>query len=232
MPENHEQNELRRVLILDFDGVVVDTEWLHFESWQKALDEILGAQLLGGHEQIVGRTLDELYEDWTTSGLVSAGTLSPEVKQRLLARKTDLFFEIGAKRLCPIPGVADLVRRAQTTGWYAAIASRGRRIRLLKTLELARVPAVFELVLSSSDIVDPASDRKIHARAAHMLCSDPAHCVVVEDSTAGIADALASGIGFVVGFTSSASREELYAAGAHHVVDSLDDVPLPSPFPS
>jgi beta-phosphoglucomutase len=219
----------RRVLILDFDGVVVDTEWVHFESWNAAFAEILDVQLPGDYTQIVGLTLDELHRMWTASGVISAATLDSRMKERLLARKTELFFEIGADRLTPIPGIGDLVHRAQALGWYAAIASRGRRMRLLRTLELAHVPAVFELVLGSADIVDAATDRKVHARAAEMLGADPADCMVIEDSAAGIADACASGIGWVVGLTTSAGRAELYGSGADQVVESLDDVDIPPP---
>ncbi len=220
----------RRVLILDFDGVVVDTERVHFESWNAALDEALGVRLAGDHRQIVGRTLDELYAEWTGSGLISSETLDEAMKRRLLARKTELFFEIGAMTLVPVPGVAELVRRAQALGWYTAIASRGRRIRLLKTLEMARVPAVFELILTAVDIVDPVTDRKIHSRAAEMLGAEPADCIVIEDSAAGVSDACDSGIGWVIGLTTSVEAADLYDAGADDVVDSLHSVSLPPPL--
>jgi beta-phosphoglucomutase len=219
----------RRVLILDFDGVVVDTERVHFESWKAALAETVGAHLSGDYRQIVGLTLDELYAMWIAEGVVRADTLNSETKDLLLARKTDYFFEIGADQLAPVAGVADLVRRAQDAGWYVAIASRGRRIRLLRTLEIARVPAIFELVLCSEDIVDPATDRKVHSRAAHALGAEPEDCVVVEDSTAGVLDARDSGAGWVVGLTTSVDAEELYAAGADVVVDSLAQIILPPP---
>ena len=229
MRDNENGASPRRVLILDFDGVVVDTERVHFESWKGALNEILGANLGGDYRQIVGLTLDELYEMWIADGSIRPESLDAAAKSRLLARKTELFFEIGAKELAPVAGVADLVQRAQQLGWYAAIASRGRRLRLLKTLEMMQIPAVFELVLCSDDIVDPTTDRKIHSRAAHALGARAQDCLVVEDSAAGIADATASGAGWVVGLTTSAPAVELYEAGADDVVDSLLDVVLPPP---
>lgn len=229
MPADDNGGMPRRVLIFDFDGVVVDTECVHFESWNAALHETLGVRLNGDYTQIVGRTLDELYETWTSSGIIPVEALDEPMKQRLLARKTDLFFEIGVERLTPVAGVAELVQRAQAQGWYTAIASRGRRLRLLRTLQIARLPAVFELVLGSDVIVNPTSDRKVHSRAARMFDADPADCVVIEDSAAGVADACASGIGWVIGLTTSASPEELYRWGADQVVSSLDQVMLPPP---
>ncbi len=216
--------ETRRVLILDFDGVVVHTEEVHFESWRAAYRQVLGVDLPGDYEQIVGLTLDELFALWEPF----VGTpLAAEEQQRLLAAKTDHFFSLGAGRFAPMPGIGELVQGAQQQGWYAAIASRGRRLRLLKTLELAQAPAIFELILCLEDLVDLRSDRKVHARAAYALGADPAACVVVEDSPAGIADALACGIGWVIGLTSSFRADALRQAGAHQVVERLLDVRLP-----
>ena len=219
----------RRVLILDFDGVVVDTERVHFESWKAALAETVGASLSGDYRQIVGLSLDELYAMWIDKGVVQPEMLDSATKDLLLARKTDFFFEIGADQLTPVAGAAELVRRAQDQGWYVAIASRGRRIRLLRTLEIARVPAIFELVLCSEDIVDRTTDRKVHSRAAHALGAEPEDCVVVEDSLAGVVDARDSGTGWVVGLTTSSSAPDLYAAGADEVVESLNEITLPPP---
>ena len=216
--------EPRRVLILDFDGVVVNTEEVHFESWREAFRQLLGVHLPGDYTQVVGLTLDELFDMWRPAARVP---LTSDMQRRLLAAKTDLFFSIGAGRLKPLPGVADLVRGAQQQGWYAAIASRGRRLRLLKTLELAQLPAIFELILCLEDVVDPQSDRKIHSRAAVALNADPAACVVIEDSPSGIADALDSGIGWVIGLTTSFDAGALRAAGAHEAVSRLSDVRLP-----
>lgn len=214
----------RRVLILDFDGVVVSTEEVHFESWREAYRQVLGVHLPGDYSQVVGLSLNDLFAMWQP--LVGT-TVDAEMRQRLLAAKTELFFNIGEGRLKPIPGVAELVRGAQEQGWYAAIASRGRRLRLLKTLELARVPAVFELILALEDAVDPRTDRKVHARAAWTLGAEPAACVVVEDSISGIVDALDSGIGRVIGLTTTFDGDALRRAGAHEVVQRLQDVHLP-----
>jgi len=217
----------RRGLILDFDGVVVDTEQIHFESWNEAFNQLLGIRIAGAHTQIVGLTLDQIYQTWCAAGMISSTELTATMKQQLLARKTEWFFALGAGRLTPMPGLVELVRKARECGWYVTIASRARRIRLLKTLELARTPVAFDLVLGSEDVVDAKSDRKIHARAARVFGINPTRCVVIEDSASGVADACASAIGWVIGLTTSLDHATLRKAGAHEVVDHLDAVRLP-----
>jgi len=132
----------RRALILDFDGVLVDTEPVHFESWNQAFGELLGIRRLeGDYRQLVGLRLDEIFQLWTAGNGEIAVELHAEVKSKLLARKTELFFSIGATCLSPMPGSIDLLRRAHAHGWYTMVASRGKRLRLHRTLDLIQMCA-------------------------------------------------------------------------------------------
>jgi beta-phosphoglucomutase-like phosphatase (HAD superfamily) len=215
----------RRALILDCDGVLVDTEPVHFECWNQAFDELLGLRVAGDYKQLVGLTLDEIYRLWAGSQ-----TLTDDARARVLARKTDLFYTAGQGRLVPLPGSLNLIQRARSLGWYVALVSRAYRLRLHRTLEMAGMPAAFDAVLGYEDAVDPATDRKNHARAARLFGIEPANSVVVEDSVSGVHDALACGIGRVIGLTTSLSAAALREAGAHEVVDHLDEIQIePTP---
>lgn len=223
---NEPIESVKQALLLDFDGVVVATERLHFESWNAAFAELLGIRITGSHKQLIGLTLTEIYDLWCQAANGRPLSLTPEMEQRLLARKTELFFSLGEGRLQPLPGVVGLVHRARALGWYVMIVSRSRRIRLLRTLEMAGLPAIFDLVMGCEDAVEPTTDRKEHARAAAPFGIDPACCVVVEDSATGVWNARACGIGTVIGLTTSLDRATLLAAGAHLVVDYLAEVQL------
>ena len=226
MPQVDAQPQ-RRMLILDFDGVIVETERVHFDSWNAAFQELFGVAMAGEHGQIVGLSLDQLYAMWQEQGLLPASALTDDLKRELLARKTAHFYAIGAERLEPMAGIEALVGAARGRGWYVAVASRSRRLRLLRTLELVGLTTPFDLILGTEDCVDAAADRKEHVRAARIFGIDPRVCVVVEDSASGVAEACASGIGHVIGLTTSLDRGLLLNAGAHKVVDSLDEVILP-----
>jgi beta-phosphoglucomutase-like phosphatase (HAD superfamily) len=215
----------RRALILDCDGVLVDTEPVHFECWNQAFHELLGLRVPGDHTQLVGLTLDEIYRLWAGSE-----ALTDDARARVLARKTELFYTVGQGRLVPIPGSLELIQRARSLGWYVALVSRAYRLRLHRTLEMAGMPAAFDAVLGYEDAVDPTTDRKNHARAAVMFGIEPANSLVVEDSVSGVRDALACGIGRVIGLTTSLSAAALWEAGAHEVVSHLDAIHIgPTP---
>ncbi|MBV7327606.1 HAD family phosphatase [Chloroflexi bacterium TSY] len=219
----------KRALILDFDGVVVDTEKLHFDCWNLAFDELLGLQLEGSHQQLVGLSLDAIYQRWLQLGKLQDGsqvppTLSASMQEQLLERKTELYFELGQNLLEPMPGLTPLIRHVQSLGWYVTIASRSRRMRLLRTIEMVGLPPLFDLIMGYEDVADLQTDRKVHTRTITCFGIEPAACVVIEDSVSGIQDALNCGVGFVVGLTTSLIRKTLFTAGAHAVIDHLDEV--------
>ncbi len=216
----------RCVLILDFDGVLADTEPIQFDCWNQAFHELLGIQIEGSYTQLVGLSLDAIFRLWLRSSVGAVDDLSDSMKQLLLARKNALFLE-QAGQLRPMPGSLDLIRRAHEHGWYVAIASRSQRLKLLRVLDLIGMPALFDLILAGEDVIDRSTNRKQHSRAAHLLNSDPQRCVVVEDSASGVADALACGIGHVIGLVHALSEAELRAAGAHETVTHLGAVRLP-----
>ena len=216
----------KRMLILDFDGVIVDTELVHFESWNAAFEESFGVMMSGDHRQIIGLSLDQFFDKLAQENVLSVEALTDEQKRNLLERKTLFFYEIGAQRLEAMPGIDNLIEDARKLGWYVAVASRSRRLRLLRTLTLVGLATPFDLILATEDVVNEEVDRKEHARAAHVFGIDPAICIVIEDSPSGVDDAILSGIGHVIGLTTSFDRKALLAAGAHDVVDSLRDVVL------
>jgi len=213
-------DSVKRALILDFDGVVVDTEQLNYDTWNLAFDEIMGIHIETGRHALVGLTLDEIYKLWTPDDL------SEQMKTTLLERKTVLYFEGGKTRLSPVPGCVELVRRAHALGWYSAIVSRSRRLRVLGTLDLVRIPALFDVVMGFEDGIDHTVDRKDHARAARLFGIDPLQSIVIEDSPSGIADAVWSGIGTVIGITTTLASEPLLKAGAHRIINHFDELIL------
>ncbi len=211
---------MKSMLILDFDGVLVDSEPVNFASWDEAFFQVLGVRLDDPRKWRVGLSLSGIYELW------SQVEASDEKKMELLALKRKLFFSMGAEGLKLMPGSVELIRKAHSLGWYVAVASRATRNRVHQTFEIVGMPAFFDLVLGGEDCIHPETDRKDHAKAARLFGIDPAVCVVIEDSASGVMDARAGGIGRVIGLTSSLDAETLRAAGAHEVVASLGAIKL------
>jgi len=80
-------------------------------------------------------------------------------------------------------------------------------------------------IFSTSDVErgKPHPDIYLHA-ARTMGVSDPARCIVVEDSPIGVTGAVAAGMR-VFGFAELMPAERLHEAGAHHVFNRMHDLP-------
>jgi HAD superfamily hydrolase (TIGR01509 family) len=107
-----------------------------------------------------------------------------------------------------------------------AVASSSPVERIRTSLEVTGLLGFFsERLYSASDVLrgKPAPDLFLHAAASQKV--DPADCIVVEDSAAGVAAAVAAGmkpIGFVGGsHLAGRLARELVAVGARAVIADL-----------
>ncbi len=221
---------LLRAIIFDFNGVIADDETTHFLAFQQALAE-----------DGLALTKDEYYgtylgmdERTCTAALVQAATgrHDPVREQRIAERKAALFSSLTAAHKPPLfPGIADFVQRAATR-YRLAIASGGRRQQIELALRGTPIEKIFAVLVAAEDAPagkpDPAMYRlalaRINAMEPHPHpVIQPAECLVVEDSLAGIQSALSAGMK-VVGLATTYSPDQLKAA--HLVLPSLEGVSL------
>jgi beta-phosphoglucomutase-like phosphatase (HAD superfamily) len=134
--------------------------------------------------------------------------------------------EAFATQLTPVPGIVEalgVISAAEGIG--TCVASSGGHDKIRLTLGLTGLIAQFSgRIFSAEDVAHgkPAPDLFLHAAAA-MGCP-PRRCVVVEDSPAGVAGALAAGMK-VVGYAGGVTpRRELEEAGVV-VIDDMADLP-------
>jgi beta-phosphoglucomutase len=208
-----------RAAVFDFDGVLVDSEPLHYRSLRDALrpegveiseEEYLQVYLAYDDREAIRLALERHGED-----------PAPARRERIEARKVDIF----ARMIPEIPvfdGARDLVR-ALEQDMPLAIASGARHDEVDAILRGVGLRDAFQAIVGAEDAErtkpDPApyveAARRLAARTAGLA---PEECVAFEDSMPGIASALGAGMK-VVGVAHSYPAERLRAA--HRVVDSL-----------
>jgi beta-phosphoglucomutase len=208
-----------RAAIFDFDGVIVDSEPLHYRSLRDALrpegveiseQEYLRIYLAYDDREAIRLALEHHGE-----------SADPARVDRIEARKIDRF----ARLIPEIPvfeGARDLVRALEEE-MPLAIASGGRHDEVDAILRGVGLRDAFEAIVGVEDAERTKPDPAPYLEAARRLAARtpglaPADCVAFEDSMPGIASALGAGLK-VVGVTHSYPAEKLRAA--HRVVDSL-----------
>ncbi len=114
-----------------------------------------------------------------------------------------------------------LIRTLKRDGFKVAIASSSdkRKVRFNVGL-VGACENDLDAMLSGTDILHQKPDPEIFLKAAEKTNSDPAQCVVMEDSIAGVQAAKAAGMKCIA-VTTSFSKAELILAGADYVTDDL-----------
>lgn len=210
-------------VVFDFDGVLVDTEPLHFE----ALREVLRSQGLDcAWEEYLSRYIGCDDRDAFREAYRAAGkTLSEQELARQVAHKADVFERLLREAAWrPYPGAVELVR--ELAGQVPlALCSGALRRDVAPILERVGLAGAFDVVVTADDVArskpDPESYRKAHAglvAAYPGRALPPERVVAIEDTPFGIEAARRAGL-LVLAVTHTHPAAALH--GAWRVVDSL-----------
>ena len=204
-----------RAIIFDFDGVIADTEPLHFQGLRRTLAEI-------------GITLTEpdYYEHYL--GFDDRGcivealrvnripTTEPTV-QDLMRKKAEAYLASIRDHLVIFPGVREFVEAA-ASAYPIAIASGALRPEIELILEQAGIRKAFLHITSAEDVTRSKPDPEpfLHALAGlnnQQIDSPltPDACLVIEDSLPGIRAAKAAGMK-VLAVTNTHTMQDLHEA--------------------
>jgi HAD superfamily hydrolase (TIGR01509 family) len=206
------------VVIFDCNGVLVDSEPIANAVLANAFTEVgvaLTSEILA--REFHGRRLSDIC---STVEAASKRQLPPDFARTVAGA---IIERLGAE-LRAVPHAAHALR------WIRgpkAVASSSPIERIRLSLEATDLLGFFEKErLFSADLVakgKPAPD--LFVLAAEKLQANPAECIVVEDSAAGVAAAHAAGmkpIGFVGRSRAEGSMvDDLEAAGARTVIADL-----------
>ncbi|WP_225755044.1 HAD family hydrolase [Actinotalea sp. Marseille-Q4924] len=212
-------------VLLDIDGTLVDSNYLHVHAWVQAFAEV-----------------DRPVDAWRVhraigmgSSLLLAALLGDAVHElgdRAKKRHTEHYAEL-AELQRPFPGARELVR---------AIADRGARTVLATSAgpeELERLLAVLDVedaltgVTSAKDVEEAKPDPDLVLTALEVADVAPGRAVLVGDTVWDVQAAERAGVRRVGVLSGGVSEAELRDAGAVAVyrdvaalLDDLDDSPL------
>jgi beta-phosphoglucomutase len=210
-------------VIFDFDGVIVDTEPLHYEAFQRVLEPLgLGFSWAQYVETFMGfDDRDAFIEAFKTNGTcLSATTL-----QSFINRKANLFQDIIRDGISAYPGVVDLIRGIRAGRTPLAICSGALHSDIAPILETLAIADCFDLIVTAEDVArskpDPECYCLAHARLNELwsLHLPPGQVLAIEDTPAGIAAAKGAGLR-VIAVTNSYPATHL--SQADHIVETLD----------
>lgn len=202
-------------LILDMDGVLVDSEPLHKRAKELAFAEI-GVFL---PETVYNRYKGRPDRTMMPEVLTARGRAADA--ERVMLRKKEFYEQIEGE-LQPIAGAVDFVRWASERFRLALATSATPRNRAV-ALRMLRIEDCFESIVDTERFQRPKPDPEIFQVAMRDLGLEPEQCWVIEDSTAGVGAGKAAR-SFTVGITTTFDRETLLTAGADLVLESFSEL--------
>lgn len=216
-------------VVLDFDGVIADSEPLHFRAFQEVLQE-WGLSLSA--EDYYARFLGFSDEDAFAAIAAAAGRSLGEAEvTALAAEKASRMSALLADPAVLFPG-AEAAVRALAREVPLAIASGARRDEIERVLAARDLTGCFAAIVASGETPrgKPAPDPYLRAlellRARGLLSAGPEaarRSVAVEDSRWGIESARGAGLRCIAVTTSYPAAG---LAGADVVVEGLARVSL------
>lgn len=204
-------------LIFDCDGVLIDSE--HLASRVEAeLTREFGLELTTAeaHALFLGRTVDGVLDAIAQR----TGTRPGAAWVYNWAFATAHAFH---RELAVVENLRDAVEELKNRGHRMAVASQSPLARVRFSLDVTGLAPLFgEHVYVTSMVARPKPAPDVYLLAAERLGARAEECVVVEDSPAGAAAALAAGMR-AIGYAPGATHDAMAATGAR-VIRSMSEL--------
>ena len=180
-----------KAVIFDMDGVLINTEPLHYQCWVEIFKERYGIDLdYEVYKPCIGSTrlhfMNLIKEDYgiTFESLEVMNQIMKEKKDEIIAR--DGFPEM--------PGIKEALKQLKDEGYLLAVASSSPAYAIKDALKSLDMEKYFTVVMSGDYVEHPKPAPDTFLVTAEKLGMEPEDCLVVEDSTNGGGAARAAGM--------------------------------------
>ena len=210
-----------RVVILDIDGTLMDTNYLHVEAWEQAFEEVGERPPRSRIHHQVGKGSDKLIPEFVKNG--EAGERVSELHGEFYAKLQD--------RGHPLPGAKELIASLVDGGYEVWFATSAKPEELEHHMEELEAEGKVAGVVSSEEVEETKPEPDIFELALQRAESSPEEAVAVGDSVWDVEAAKEAGVRTAAVMTGGAfSQAELEEAGAYAVYENCTEL-LEAGFP-
>ena len=194
-----------KAIIFDFDGVLVDSEWVKFNRLAILLKK-RGLHLFTGDFKIM-------------VGLKTSAFLSKRFKDKLSQDQIEAISKERQKdqlkhvRLYakPVPGVKQLIRQLQRRKLELCLATGTQRKIVNNILGLIGLKNAFHVMVTGEEFKSSKPDPEVYVLSLKKLGVLRRDVIVIEDSAAGVAAAKKAGL-YCIAITTTQTKSELKEA--------------------
>tara|TARA_B100001094_G_scaffold332273_1_gene403652 strand:- start:2264 stop:2920 length:657 start_codon:yes stop_codon:yes gene_type:complete len=212
-----------KAIIFDMDGVIVDSEPLHKESFLQIWKELGYGNNHGIHFPDFYGTSDRTV--W--KAFIDKHQPKMHIDELISLRKQRLIKLLRDKK--PIfDGVLPLIQHLAS---YCPIGLATGSVHHIidEILKMDELRQYFRCIVSSEDVSLPKPSPEIFLLASKKLNVEPKYCCVIEDTINGVKAGKAAGM-YVVAITNTFSIHQLSKSGADLVCQSYTEITNNLPF--
>jgi len=221
-----------RTVIFDFDGVITDSEILHFRAFNQVLGQF-GIELTKQeyYKTYLGFNDADCYGMLINQGLLKAGQ---EQIGNLIEEKKHIYKELAKSEGKMIEGVRDFLTLLEENSIPMAICSGSLLTEVEMVLEDTGLRHLFEVIVSGEQVKKGKPDPEGFLLTLTRLNSNvslaqagnqnhilPGECIVIEDSHWGLEAAKTAGM-HTIAVTNSYGAEQL--GMAEKIVNQLNEL--------
>ena len=202
----------KKLIIFDFDGVIYDSEPLHFKSFNHALEPL--------NVEITKEVYYKTYCSYDDEGFFKNFLNDNEIQNdddfvnKLIKQKHSFFDKNFDSQTSIYPGSVELIKRLSKS-YILGIGSGARREEIVRVLKREDLLSSFEEIVSSDETSHPKPNPETYIllldRVNDTYQISPDECVVIEDTTKGVEAAKKAGMKCFA-ITNSVEREFLMNA--------------------
>jgi HAD superfamily hydrolase (TIGR01509 family) len=174
-------------VLWDLDGVLVDTQELHYRSFEESLIKFNLPFPRENYAALFGKN---------NAGVIASvlgKTPTPELVDKITAEKEKWFLAHLKEYASLFPGVLDWLSGLRTMSIKQAIASSAPYLTIDPLIDQFNIRNYFDKIVSGY-YLPSKPDPAVYLEAARQLEVDPKHCLVIEDAIVGVEGAHAAGM--------------------------------------
>jgi beta-phosphoglucomutase family hydrolase len=204
--------------IFDMDGTLVDSMPYHEKAWDLMTPELgVSVDRFEFFTWSAGLTNKEIFPR-----LLKREVTSDELAQ-LAGRKEALYRDCYREAMQVMPGAIDLLTRARSQGVKTALGTAAPPENIELVIGGMNLYEHFPVIVGGADVRNGKPDPEIFLRCAEKMNVAVSHCVVFEDTPAGIEAAYRAGMRCVVITTTLTEAQVRALPNVSHVVGVARD---------
>lgn len=208
---------MKKAVLFDMDGVLVDSQPIHFTGDRRLL-EYCGVQVKEKDlEKYAGTSNPNRFKMF-----IDAYGINHTLEEMDRVREDIMKQLVDESSLKAVSGIETLLNDLKLNHFQIALASSSSYVFIDSILDKTGIRNYFDFILSGEDLVNSKPAPDIFLETAKGLGCLPGQCIVIEDSSNGVAAAEAAGMKCIGYMNRTSGNQDLSKADV--VIDDFNRI--------